>query len=90
VAGPFADAEQIAKINEKYGFDKPVPVQLYRYLKRLVRGDLGESLYTHRDISSEIINRFPATFELVIFSCSFLFFLAFRSGDLCHQTEQSL
>ena len=68
VAGPFADAAQIAKINEKYGFDQPVPVQLWRYLKRLVHGDLGESLYSHREISTEIFNRFPATLELVFFS----------------------
>jgi len=71
VAGPYADAAQIAKINEQWGFDKPVPVQLWRYLTRLVRGDLGDSLYTHREISQEIFSRFPATLELVAFSMFF-------------------
>ena len=80
VAGPFADAEQIAKIKEKYAFDKPVTVQLWRYLNRLIKGDLGESLYTHRDISSEIFNRFPATLELVIFSLVFSIFLGIPVG----------
>ena len=80
VAGPFADAEQIAKIKEKYAFDKPVPVQLWRYLKRLAKSDLGESLYTHRDISSEILHRFPATLELVLFSLAFSILLGIPVG----------
>jgi len=79
-AGPFADAEIIAQITEKYGFDKPIPVQLWRYLKRLVRGDLGESLYSHRDISSEILRRFPATMELVLFSLLFSVVLGIPAG----------
>ena len=65
-AGPFADQETIAMIAEKYGFDKPVPVQLWRYLKRLTTGDLGESIYSRRDISDEIFTRLPATLELVL------------------------
>jgi ABC-type dipeptide/oligopeptide/nickel transport system permease component len=73
-AGPFADKETIAKIAEKYGFDKPIPVQLWRYLKRLAVGDLGESLYSHRDISQEILSRLPATLELVL--CGLLLSIA--------------
>jgi peptide/nickel transport system permease protein len=80
IAGPYADQEQIAKINEKYGFDKPVPVQLWRYLNRLVQGDLGESLYTHREISKELIGRFPATLEMVAFSMFFTIVLGIPIG----------
>lgn len=36
--------EQLATLNAKYGFDKPVIVQLGNYLKGAVHGDLGESL----------------------------------------------
>lgn len=67
-AGPFADQKQIEKIRQKYGFDKPLHVQLWNYMKRLSRGDLGESLYTHRPISWDIFNRFPATIELTLVS----------------------
>lgn len=67
-AGPFADQKQIEKIRKKYGFDQPVHMQLWMYLKRLSRGDLGESLYTHRAISWDLFNRFPATLELTLVS----------------------
>ncbi len=65
-AGPFADKEQIEKIRQKYGFDRPLHVQLWIYLKRLAKGDLGESLYTQRPISWEVLHRFPATLELTL------------------------
>lgn len=67
-AGPFADQKQIEKIRQKYGFDKPLHIQLWMYLRRLAKGDLGESLYTRRDISWEMFNRFPATLELTLVS----------------------
>ncbi len=67
-AGPFADQKQIEKIRQKYGFDKPLHLQLLMYVERLAKGDLGESLYTHRPISLDIITRFPATLELTIVS----------------------
>ena len=67
-AGPFADQKQIEKIRKKYGFDQPWYGQLWMYLRRLARGDLGESLYTKRSISWEMFNRFPATLELTLVS----------------------
>jgi peptide/nickel transport system permease protein len=67
-AGPFADQKQIQKIRVKYGFDKPVHIQLWFYLKRLARGDLGKSLYSHRPILWELGNRFAATVELTLIS----------------------
>jgi len=83
VAGPFADAETIAKITKKYGFDKPVTVQLGKYLRRLMNGELGESLYSHRDISSEIFDRFPITMELVLCSLVFSIGLGIPVGVIC-------
>lgn len=47
--GPFLDEKAvpehlIEQMNQKYGFDKPLPVQYALYLGRLVQGDLGPSL----------------------------------------------
>ncbi|MCG8599687.1 MAG: ABC transporter permease [Verrucomicrobiales bacterium] len=46
--GPFLDEKAVPehlleKMNEKYGFDKPLVVQFGKYLVSLVRGDLGPS-----------------------------------------------
>lgn len=35
--------EQIAQLDKKYGFDKPVPVQYVQYVANIAKGDLGDS-----------------------------------------------
>ena len=57
--GPFnrekaLSADVIAALNERYGLDKPVPVQYVNYMKGLLQGDLGVSLKTGRSISTII------------------------------------
>lgn len=57
--GPFnkekaVSAEVIAVLNERYGLDKPVPVQYVNYMKNFVKGDLGVSLKTGRSVATTI------------------------------------
>ena len=68
--GPFDDerglpAEIEANIAAAYDLDKPLPVQLWRYLAGVVRGDLGPS-FRYRDHSvSELIGAaFPLSLQL--------------------------
>ncbi len=68
--GPFDDerglpAEIEANIAAAYDLDKPLPVQLWRYLAGVVRGDLGPS-FRYRDYSvSELIGAaFPLSLQL--------------------------
>ena len=68
--GPF-DAERVlspeieANIARAYNLDESLPQQFFRYLKGLVRGDLGPS-YRYRDYSvSDLIgNALPITMQL--------------------------
>jgi peptide/nickel transport system permease protein len=66
LAGETATPEQIAKVRAAHGLDQPVPVQFVRYLGMVLRGDLGRSLYTARDISDDLVRRLPATLELTL------------------------
>jgi len=65
-AGSRATQEQLAKARQELGLDKPMIVQFKIYLSNLLRGDLGYSHTSHRPVSEELKNRFPATLELVI------------------------
>ena len=57
----------VAQYRHQYGLDKPLPVQYWSYLKTTVYGhDLGVSSTTHREVTTEIRLRFPATFELTL------------------------
>jgi peptide/nickel transport system permease protein len=65
LAGPQADAETVAAITREFGLDRPILVQYARYMRDLVRGDLGRSFRTGNAVTDDLRTRFPATFELV-------------------------
>lgn len=59
-----ASDEEVAKMEIKLGIDKPLPVQYFNYMKDVLRGDLGESLY-YKQPNAKIIGEYlPATFVL--------------------------
>ena len=64
--GERADAASIAALRLEMGLDQPFHVQFARFFGDLLRGDLGRSFRTHELISTEILQRFPATCELTL------------------------
>ncbi len=66
IAGPLASEETVAAIRHQFGLDKPFFPQYFDYLKGLfTRLDLGVSSYTQHPVSQDLVQRFPATFELI-------------------------
>jgi peptide/nickel transport system permease protein len=55
-AGAKPTPQQLAAVNEQYGFDRPVIVQYFDYLGGLLRGDLGTS-YTRKQPVTDIIGQ---------------------------------
>ncbi len=66
LAGDTAPPEQIEAIRHELGLDEPLPVQYLRFLGRLAHGSLGTSIRTGRDVTVEILDRFPYTLELAL------------------------
>ncbi|SFS07118.1 peptide/nickel transport system permease protein [Agrococcus baldri] len=66
--GERATPEAIERINEAYGFNRPLPEQYITWLGKLVQGDFGNSIETRRPVLEEFMNRFPATIELSVFA----------------------
>jgi peptide/nickel transport system permease protein len=64
--GERATPELVKQYKDRYGLDRPMPVQYWEYLKVTVHGDLGVSIVTRRSVVSEIKRRFPATVELAL------------------------
>jgi peptide/nickel transport system permease protein len=64
--GERATPQLVKEYKERYGLDKPLPVQYWDYLKITAKGDLGTSTSSRRTITSEIRRRFPATVELAL------------------------
>ena len=65
MAGDNADPAYLAVIRERYGLDKPLGEQLWRYLVQVANGDLGLSFRSREPVFAEIMSRVPATLALV-------------------------
>lgn len=65
-AGPDATEQDVAQIRANYGLDQPLTTQYVIYLKKIARGDLGESFQTLAPVTEGIARTFPATLELTI------------------------
>jgi ABC-type dipeptide/oligopeptide/nickel transport system permease component len=65
--GPTATTEAVAALRTKLGLDHSLPVQFWYFLVDLAHGDLGTSWQTTRPVLDDLLQRFPATLELVTF-----------------------
>jgi peptide/nickel transport system permease protein len=65
--GERATPALVKAYRDRYGLDKPIWRQYVAYVKTTaVDRDLGVSVATHRQVSAEIRQRFPATIELSV------------------------
>lgn len=78
--GPYPTPEAVQALRQKWGMDRPVFVQYLRYMKNLVKGDLGTSFQTNRAVISDLKQFFPATFELTVVSLIFTLLLGVPLG----------
>lgn len=66
LAGKNATPERIAVIRLQLGLDKSIPVQYYKFVGRLVRGDLGESYQLQKPVTQMIRENAPNTIQLAL------------------------
>ena len=62
--GERATTESLEQMREHLGLNEPLHVQYGMFLSRLLRGDLGETIWTRQKVWTEVKQRFPATIEL--------------------------
>jgi len=67
-AGPDASPEMLQAARERLALDQPLHIRFGAYVWNAVQGDLGASITTRQPVLSELLNRFPATIELTVFS----------------------
>ena len=59
-----SDPKILQAFNQKWGLGKPLPVQYVDYIVNLLHGNLGTSIFTHRPVTVDLAQYFPATVEL--------------------------
>lgn len=65
ILGDIATPADKALFRQQHGLDQPFIVQYLRYMEGVIlRGDLGTSYVTRQPVTTEILQRFPATLQL--------------------------
>lgn len=94
--GEHATEENVARIREQFGLNRPIFLdrdalaqgdlagffdsQYIRYLGRLIRLDLGDSIHRRIPVAETLAIRFPATFELALLSMLFAILIGIPVG----------
>jgi peptide/nickel transport system permease protein len=82
IAGDTAMPEDIARIRAKLGLDDPIYLQFVRWMGQLLRGDLGDSIYSDMPVTTLIAQRMEATICLAAASITIAICLAVPLGIL--------
>ena len=72
--------ERYQELVQQFGFDQPLIVQYWDYLRGVLQGDLGESFVTKKPVWDEFFTLFPATLELSICAIIFAVLLGLPAG----------
>jgi peptide/nickel transport system permease protein len=68
IVGDKASVETYNRVRAEIGLDKPVYVQYWRYLLKVLHGDFGNSVITSHPVLQDLLHVFPATIELSLLS----------------------
>jgi peptide/nickel transport system permease protein len=64
--GLDARPEDLARLRQEFGLDRPLPVRYLEWLGHLARGDLGTSVSYHEPVAGLILNRLPVTLSVAV------------------------
>jgi peptide/nickel transport system permease protein len=90
LTGPVASESERAELREELGLNDPWPVQFGRYLEGAAQGDLGTSYIYKRSTLAVILDKFPASFELVLASSLIVVLLSIPGGIYCAVRPRSI
>ena len=91
LVGEFPAPESyIAEMRKVFGLDQPLYIQLLLYLKNILTGDLGFSFYYRQPVLSVILDRVPATLQLMVPALIFSAVIGILLGILSARKPYSL
>jgi peptide/nickel transport system permease protein len=82
ILGERSTPALVKEYEERFGLNEPVHVQYWKYVKTTASFDFGVSSATHRYVTDEIKERFPATLELAVAAMLFSVLLGVPLGFL--------
>lgn len=66
--GNMATPEQIANLRARLSLDGTLWEQFVKYIASVAHGDLGTSMFTANPVVTDLVERVPATLELIVYA----------------------
>jgi peptide/nickel transport system permease protein len=85
-----AYGKDLEDLREKLGLNRPIYIQYFEWLNQVVRGNLGESLWTRRPVVEELLRRLPVSLELGILALTFAILIALPIGIIAAVRQDSI
>lgn len=89
ILGPSASPQEVQDLRKHMKLDDPILVQYGTWLGNALRGDFGTSHYYHGAVASEITDRLPVTFELVVMAMVLSLIVGIPSGVISAVRQNS-
>jgi len=80
--GDLATPEQVEQLRVEMGLDQPVAVQYVKWLKNLVSGDMGTSIFFHQPVGSVILSRAETSILLALMTFLIIIVIGIPVGYL--------
>jgi ABC-type dipeptide/oligopeptide/nickel transport system permease component len=80
LAGPGASMLEVETLRKMLGLDLPAHERYFRFLSRLITGDLGKSLVTPLPVSKLILDSLPVTLTLAFSSMTWALLIGLPAG----------
>ncbi|MEM1953266.1 MAG: ABC transporter permease [Candidatus Caldarchaeum sp.] len=77
---PNISQEKLDQIRRELGLDQPIYVQYFRFINKVMQGDLGNNIRTGRPVLQDISEAFPRTLTLAITSILFAVAIGIPAG----------
>ncbi len=90
IAGEDADLLLVEQIREQYGFDRPIYIQYFDWLSRIMRGDFGESYYWNKPVGELILSHAPVTLQLALMAIFVTVIISIPLATLAALKQNSL
>jgi peptide/nickel transport system permease protein len=90
MVGQHATQLEIEEARAKLGLDQPMYIQYFIWLGNVLHGDLGRSIISHEQVTTEIASRFPNTIELAISAMIFAILIGVIAGIISATKQYSV
>src|SRR5699024_12745738 len=76
ILGEDSSEESIQQLEHELGLDQPIAIQFIDWIKNLLTGDFGMSIYSSEPVLDIILSNFGPTFSLMVVSLFLMLLIA--------------